>query len=101
METENILKKFGNFILVFGIIGGIILIFTKEQSGMYISSRSFSTTNIILGLVGIISSVFSWIMCNWFSEMLENSNKKISLLYDLRNKVNEIEEKSETENINK
>lgn len=86
METENILKKFGIFVLVFGIIGGIILVFTRVETGFY-HDMEFTMTNVMLGLTTIISSVFWWIICNWLSEMLANSKKKINLLNDIKNKL--------------
>lgn len=77
MQTTKFLKEFGTAILVIGIIGGIVLIFI----------------NTILGVGSIILSVFWWTLCNWLSEILENSYKKISLLYELRNKLDGIKDK--------
>lgn len=91
METEKILKKFGIVILIFGILGGVIIMFTRVETGFY-KNMEFSTTNIIIGLATIISSVFWWIMCNWFSEMLEKSKEKTKLLSEIKTKMSIIKE---------
>lgn len=93
METENILRKFGLFALIFGSLGGIITIFTRAETGFY-KNMEFSATNFKLGIAVIISSVFWWILCNWLSEILANSKKKINLLNDIKNQISELEYKS-------
>lgn len=76
----------GTFVLIFGSLIGIILIFTKIEVGFY-HTLEFSRNNVLMGLSTITLSVFWWILCNWLSEILVNSKKKINLLEELKNKL--------------
>lgn len=74
MNTIKILKVIGNVVLSLGIIGGIIIIFTKVPVvSMYYTSEEYSITNIIYGISSILGSTFIWTFCNWLSEILHNS----------------------------
>lgn len=77
---EDYIKCIGNVFLVLGIIGGIILIFTKVE-GSYRSE--FSSLNISLGISAILSSTLIYSFCHWMAWMLAYSRERVGLLNEV------------------
>lgn len=78
MDMKRILSIMGNVIFIIGLLGGIVLMATKVKTGVY--GEEFSIANISLGVGVIVSSFFGLILCEWLSQMLDNSEKQTSLL---------------------
>ena len=85
MDMEKFLSRVGKVTVTLGTIFGFILIFTKVNTG--VNGEEFSTVNIALGVGFIIASALTFILCEWLSMMLENSEDQIELLKQIRDKL--------------
>lgn len=72
-DVKKYLRNMGRVIVIIGIIAGLISM----------------ATNVILGVGIILSSIFWLIICDWLWCMLDYSGRQISLLNDIKNKLEE------------
>lgn len=79
--SEKAIKVIWAIILCVGIIGGVVLIFTRiEVDGYFGTYKEFSGLNIGYGIATILFSVLIYTFCDWMGEMLENSKLQTLLL---------------------
>lgn len=77
---SDYIKWIGNIFMVLGIIGGIILIFTKVE-GYF--RPEFSVVNVSLGFSTILLSILICTICHWMAWILDYSRERVGLLNEV------------------
>lgn len=96
-SANNLVTFVAWLILVVGIIGGLIIAFTKaETTGYYYTREEYSVLNIGIGFATIISSIFIFAICNWMVKHLECQQNQLYYLQVItERKMQEATEKEE------
>ena len=79
MNMEKIVHWTANVVGVVGIISGLILMFYRERSGIYYTTKP----NVGLGISCIISSIVLVVILYSVADILYCNRKQIELLEDL------------------
>lgn len=97
MENNKFYRRLeiiGTIILISGIIGGALIMLSKNNYLIYDgSSEGYFLVSFILGIFTIIIAIFLYLVCEWMIKILKNSNKQTELMATSRDLLEMINSK--------
>lgn len=91
ININNLVTFVAWLILIVGIIGGLVIAFTKvETEGYYYTREEYSAINMGIGFATIVSSLFIFSVCNWMVQHLEYQHNQLYFLKLLIEKQEEM-----------
>lgn len=91
ISINNLVTFVAWLILIVGIIGGLVIAFTKvETEGYYYTREEYSAINMGIGFATIVSSLFIFSVSNWMVQHLEYQHNQLYFLKLLIEKQEEM-----------